>query len=136
MGVSRPSVTSRCANRIPYEFTVQAEYTCRYADEWDALSPSARLETIRRAVDASENRTTTNRKKPVVVVDRQARERMRYASISDAREGEYVSDDYIRSCCTHRAKREFAGDRDVTFRFAEQWDGMSRAERLKDVGAG
>ena len=136
MGLTRPSVSSRCSHRIPYEFAVQAEYTCRYADEWDALSPSAQLETIRRAVDASEGRTFRNKPKAVVVVDRQARERMRYASINAAEAGEYVSDDYIRKCCMRREKREFAGDRDITFRFAEQWDGMSRAERLKDVGAG
>jgi len=140
MGLSSTTVYSRCAHATPLEFTVGIPYTCRYAQEWDALTPSAKAASIRRALkNAGDSRTRPvgcNIHKAVVVIDRSGRELARYDSIGAASRGEAYNEDCIRNRCNRQVKNEFTGINDSTYRFAEDWDTMTPEERRRDVGAG
>ena len=141
MGLSSTTVYSRCAHATPLEFTtVGTPYTCRYAQEWDALTPSARAASIRRALQIAGDKHTRpkgcNISRAVVAVDRSGRELARYDSIGDASRGEAYNEDCIRNRCNRQVGREFTGRNGATYRFAEDWDAMTPEERRRDVGAG
>lgn len=140
MGLSSTTVYSRCAHATPLEFTVRNPYTCRYAKEWDRLTPSARAASIRRALEiAGESKIRpkgSNIARAVVAVDRTGRELARYASIGEAERGEAFNENCIRNRCKREVKREFTGTNGSTYRFASEWDAMTPEERRRDVGAG
>ena len=137
MGLSTTTVYSRCAHATPLEFTVGIPYTCRYAQEWDALTPSAKAASIRMALkNAGDSRTRPkgcNIRRAVVAIDRDGRELARYASIGEAERGEAFNEDCIRNRCNRQVKNEFTGINDSTYRFANEWDAMTPEERLRDV---
>lgn len=139
IGISRTSLGQRCRRIIPYEWQTGNQYTARYADEWDATPPAERLEALPRAGGLEsgrnyENRSRTNVKKPVVMVDRQCRELGRWPSIADAEKGARISDTSISNRCARILKREWTPQFPFTFRFAEEWDAMSEEQRKADVG--
>ena len=134
IGASNSTVVERCHRATRQEFGATHVFTCRYADEWDGMTPAARAADMREALARGEAalKRGLNAARPVVAVDRAARELARYASIGDAAAGEHRSQTWIRNRCSHRVNDEQA---DRTFRFADEWDGMSKREQMKDVGA-
>lgn len=139
MGLSSTTVYNRCAHAAPLEFTTHNPYTCRYAKEWDGLTPSAKAASIRRALkNAGDSRTRPkgcNIRRVVVAIDRTGRELARYASIGEAERGEALNGDCIRNRCYRQVKNEFTNTNGRTYRFAKEWGAMSREEQLKDIGA-
>lgn len=139
MGLSSTTVYSRCAHATPLEFTLHHPYTCRYAQEWDRLTATAKAASVRRSLELAGDKHTRpvgcNLKRPVVVIDRTGRELTRYSTIGEASRGEAFDGNCIRNRCMRRVKQEFRGINDSTYRYAEEWDAMSREEQLKDIGA-
>lgn len=138
IGISRSGVSQRCRHLIPFEWQTGCLYTARYADEWDAISPEQRTLETRRTADGGpdfKKRSSTNVKKPVVMVDRQCRELGRWPSVADAGKGSRICTTSVRNRCAHVVKREWTPQFPFTFRFAEEWDTMNDEQRRKDVGA-
>lgn len=71
----------------------------------------------------------------VVMVDLQGRVLHRYESAKSAAKHSDISADSILNRCNHRMKNEFYTCLPYTYRFAREWDKMSMAEKLKDLGA-
>lgn len=139
MDISKSSVYGRCAHTVPMEFAAGKPYTCRYAQEWDALTPTAKALSIRRALELSRvckpRANGWNLKRSVVVVTKDGRELTRYPSIGEASRGECFNIDCIRNRCNRLVKQEFRGQHEATYRFADEWDGMTAEQRAKDLGA-
>ena len=134
LGVGVDTASDRCRGKVVVEFSKTRHLTCRYADEWDAMTETERREMIARAVERAGNFIWNARE--VVVIDEQGNERGRYGSTYLAADAEFVSQRTVVYHCRRKARKEFQGWIDVTFRYADEWDAMTEAERLKDVGAG
>ena len=139
IGLTASSIRVRCAHKLPSEFGAGQIYSCRYADEWDAMTPTARAADIRRARErGGETKAVPRRdycKKAVVVLDKTGRELARYASIGEASRGEIINDDCIRNRCYRRVLQEFTSTNDSTYRFADEWDAMTPEQRERDLSA-
>lgn len=88
---------------------------------------------------------TTNHRKEVVKLDRTGNVVARYTSIKAAARSEcHTSKDIILARCRRKIKKEF-NSKDIeakhskgvpsyyTFRFAEEWDNMTREQQLMDI---
>lgn len=134
LGVGVDTAGERCRGKVVVEFSRTRHLTCRYADEWDAMTETERREMIARAVERSGNFIWAARE--VVVIDEHGNERGRYGSTYIAADAEFVSQRTVVYHCRRKAKNEFHGQLDVTFRYADEWDAMTPEQRLKDVGVG
>lgn len=134
LGVGVDTAGERCRGKVVVEFSRTRHLTCRYADEWDAMTETERREMMARVVERSGNYIWAARE--VVVIDEHGNERGRYGSTYIAADAEFVSQRTVVYHCRRKARKEFQGWIDVTFRYADEWDAMTEAERLKDVGAG
>jgi ribosome-binding protein aMBF1 (putative translation factor) len=77
------------------------------------------------------------RRRPIVAVNRQGREVARYDCIAICSEKEGLSDPSIRQRCNRKMLGgEFVRDRAATYRWADEWDKMTEAQRAADVRAG
>lgn len=139
MGLSAPSVRARCVHKVPSEYGAGQIYSARYAEEWDAMTPTARAADIRKARESGGEVKRSKRdcayRKAVVVLDKAGRELARYASINEASRGEVINDDCIRNRCYRRVWQEFTSTNDSTYRFADEWDKMTPEQRRKDLSA-
>jgi len=78
------------------------------------------------------------KKRPVVKLNRMGNTLESYDSVLDAANLNGLSNKYVRNRCRRTIKDQrfmFAGDRGYTFRYADEWDAMSQAERLADINA-
>lgn len=135
VGLSEEAVASRCKHLTKYEFAKGNLYTFRWADEWDAMTPTARVSEIRKAAELGEMAGDSNRARAVVVLAADGRELARYSSVKEAEKGEKVTRQSIRHRCARKVRQEFAGDNDSIYRFADEWDQMTKLEQMKDIGA-
>ena len=139
MCLSAQSVRARCAHKVPSEYGAGQIYSARYAEEWDAMTPTARAADIRKARESGGEVKRSKRdcayRKAVVVLDKTGRELARYASINEASRGEVINDDCIRNRCYRRVWQEFTSTNDSTYRFADEWDEMTPEQRQKDLSA-
>lgn len=135
MGLSESSVADRCRGYVHVEFGAGNHLTCRYADEWDAMSEERRREMIWAMVERSERQGQITKQRRVVVVDRNGNVRARYEGMRQAAAGELVSSASVQERCRRMIRNEFK-HMEVTFRFEEEWEKMTPEERMKDLRTG
>ena len=90
-----------------------------------------------RIASASQNttakRSTAHGERSVVKIDRNGMVVRRYPSLAMAERYEDMTCESIRARCRRRVGGELERWA-YTYRYADEWDKMSRAERLKDLG--
>lgn len=133
-GMSAKTVLTHCNHAVKFQFFQNAKYIFRYAEEWDAMSPSARAREVSEALASSTMKAYDPKSRAVVVIGKTGREIMRYESIAEAARGEATTLFHVKHRCQRRAKREFTGDIETTYRFAAEWDSMNQAQRMEDLG--
>lgn len=133
MGLSDSSVSDRLNKKIKIEFSATNKVTCRYADAWDAMTPEQQQKEMREV--AQRSGIGVKRFKGVVVIDAQGNERGRYETVSEAASAEYVAGETVRYRCSRKTPNDFWAGAETTYRYADEWDKMTRAEQLRDIGA-
>lgn len=131
LGISGECAADRCYERTRVEFTAKRRLTCRFADAWDAMSQDMRQQQMRIAVARSEENDT----KRIVVIDREGNVRARYDSAKECARADYVTPAKVYDRCKRKTADEWCLDNEVTYRYALEWDKMTRAEQLRDIGA-
>lgn len=138
VGLSTTSVRMRCIHKTPREMAEGNACTCRYADEWDAMTNEQKRAHIKRAhelaIETRPGAEGQNSPRPVVVIDRQGRTLARYPGIGEAERAEGYTRSVISKRCRHEATDDFVNS-GRTFRYACEWDNMTQEERLRDIGA-
>lgn len=130
-GINETCVSDRCKGLMRTEFAGDKIVTCRYADKWDAMTPEQRANNIAAAIKKSKLYSTRH----VVAIDRRGNVRQRYGSTKEAAEAELTSPPSIRLRCLRKLGNEWTKDREVTYRYEDQWDKMTRAQQMRDIGA-
>ena len=70
----------------------------------------------------------------VVMVGRDARILKRYKSAREAAKYGDLGEDAIKKRCQRKVPNEFTYARQYTYRYAKDWDCLSRAAKMKDLG--
>lgn len=133
MGKSESAVSKRITKQLKVEFTATERLTCRYADEWDTMTIQQRQQEMREAAERSG--IGVSRHLGVVVIDAEGNERARYDTAEEAASAEFMTKQSVCDRCKRRIQNDFFGGAEVTFRYSEQWDKMTRAQQLRDIGA-
>ena len=131
MGMNETCVSDRCKGLTRAEFADGKLLTCRYADKWDAMTQEQRAGNIAAAIKKSKLYSTRH----IVAIDRRGNVRQRYGSIKEAAEAELTSPPSVRLRCLRKLGNEWTKDREVTYRYEDQWDKMTRAQQMRDIGA-
>lgn len=130
MGCGKSFVYQHCGRKnVKKNELFLTGYTFRYADEWDGMSAAEREADLRQA------EWTDPRCQRIVALDDAGKEIGRYLSILKAAIDNQCSETVVKLRCGRKLKAE-TDEFQVcgrTFRFAEEWDSMSPAERMRDM---
>ena len=122
----------------------KCDWICPSDAETKRLIDRAFYMVMRRMPDEEKSDEGTNegpslafKKRPVLKLDRMGNTLESYNSVQSAAIANKLSTKWVRNRCRKTIKDKrfiFTEDRNYTFRYADEWDEMSQAERLADIG--
>ncbi len=127
------NVAQKCRRVVKNEFRF-SDTTFRYADEWNAMTPAQRVDDVKMgSVNAASRHLARMRNgRPVVCLNKGGTVLRRYGSIMEASDCEKCTKSMIFRRANRQAGREFRY-MDITFRYADEWDAMTPAQRQADL---
>ena len=119
-------VRKRCKRMLRDEFH-QRDFTFRYAAEWDAMNSEQRLLDLAGPKLRQHEQEAIG--KPVVAVNNRAVIMGTFKNAAAAAEAYQIGITTVFRRCNHRMKGQEFEAAGVTFRYLEEWEGMSQRDR-------
>lgn len=133
-GLSNTTVKWRCNRKLTGgEFAGGRMVTFRWADEWENMTEAQRADDV-KAGDPNAQRLRPGGVfcRPVVQLDRNGAELGRWNSILEARAATGWANSKIHRRVRRLVDKEFR-HADTTFRYVDEWEAMTPAQRQADI---
>jgi transcriptional regulator with XRE-family HTH domain len=139
IGISKTPLQNRCDRARLREGEFRAfGVTWRWADEWDGMTLAERLRDIGAGSEQQDGgrlkKRRAQRREDVVVIDPAGNEVRRCSGVSYAAKLAGTTKEAVMYRCRREIKKREFERYGVTWRYAVEWDNMSRADQLRDVG--